>query len=177
MTTLGMPVDDSITPSNITNSNRAIGASQPAVIRPALYLSPAADLHSEPLLSLEDEGSRTEGIVGTWLRPRLNDDLATLFISQAANDFALWLAVHGSKGPATLTLGWESPRVLVEFADHGTTGPDLNRSRTDLALCFRTLLHYVVEWRCDSDDNGRRITRLYADTTASNISNPKERAR
>lgn len=168
-------MDDSITPSDTVISSRVIEASQHAAGIPASYLSPAADLHSEPLLSLEDEGDRVESIVGNWLRPRLKEDVATLFISQAASDFALWLAVHDSTGPATLTVGWDSPRVLVELADHGTTEPDLNRSRNDLAMCFRMLGHYVIEWRCDADENGTRITRLYADATVSNISNPEER--
>ncbi|MBR7824939.1 hypothetical protein KDK95_01370 [Actinospica sp. MGRD01-02] len=169
-------MNSSTTPSDTVDSTREIDATSGAEqVQSTAYLSPAADVYSEPLLSLEDEGDRTESIVGNWLRPRLNDDVATMFISQAADDFALWLAVHDSKGPATVTVGWESPRVLVELTDHGTATPDLHRSRNDLAMCFRMLGHYVIEWRCDADDDGNRTTRLYADTNVSNISNPEER--
>jgi hypothetical protein len=159
---------------NPDETNSAAAPPHPAGIDRAPYLSPDALSRSEILMPHADAADHAETIVNRWVRTQGGKEDAADSLSQAARDLAMWLVAHGRHGPLTLTIGWKTPRVLIEFIDQGTATPDLYRSRHDVALAYRILAHCAVKWSCEVDERGHRISRIYGDVTASKTANSEE---
>lgn len=138
------------------------------------YLSPDAEVHSAELPSLVDVGQLADSVVYSWLRKRVSNTDAVTCLSLAAHDFASWLAANEGTSPLTITVGHQDPRVLITLQDQGTSRPDLQRSRYDVAMVYRVLGPYVAEWECDQNAAGIRTVRIYGDVTAPRVVDPEE---
>jgi hypothetical protein len=174
-TVLGNPVDNPLTPRDRTGHTDSADTQPPVTTERAEYLSTDAVSYSETFGSFVDAADHAGDTVFGWLREQGIDRDAADALGQAGRDFATWLTNHGRQGELKVTIGWEDPRVLIELQDVGTATPDLHHSSHDVALVFRMLLHYVVQWSCDADEQGYRTTRIYGDVTASKTTDSEER--
>ena len=148
--------------------------------RSASFLSDDALTHSETFASFANAADETGCIVFDWLYEQQVAHDAAEALRQAGRDFAMWLTAHGRLGELKVTVGWDNPRVLITLADLVKLEdlmpkiPDLHRSRRDVGMIFRMLLHYTVDWSCDVDEQGNRITQIYGDVTASKTADSEE---